>query len=99
MRRHLSREARPIANALDHAGNVSGAVQHAHLARHADVGVDDGLVVRDHVLGLVGGGALERVRGPAEEVAPERRRDELQEGEDARRALGRGRGQPVEEEV
>lgn len=99
MRRHPSREARPIADPLNHAGDVRSAIQHAHLARDADVGVDDGLVVRDHVLGVVGGGALERVRGPAEEVAPERRRDELQEGEDARWALSWGGWEPVEEEV
>lgn len=44
------REPRAVAHALDDAGHERGAVQLAHLLRHADVLVDQRLVVRDHVL-------------------------------------------------
>lgn len=100
MRRHPPRrKPRAIAHALDDAGDVGGAVELAHLAGHADVRVDERLVVGDHVLGLGGGGALERVRGPAEEVAPQRGVDELQQRQDAGRSQRGPRGLAVEEEV
>lgn len=99
MGRDRSREGGTIANALDDAGDVGGTIEHAHLAGDADEGVDDGLVVGNHVLVVVGGRALQRVGGAAEEVAPERRRDELEERQDAGGALGRRARAAVQEEV
>ena len=50
MRGDASWEAGAVADALDDAGDVGGAVELAHLAGHADVLVDERLVVDDHVL-------------------------------------------------
>jgi len=87
MRTHAhSREPRAITNALDDTRDVRRAVELAHLARQADVRVDERFVVVEHVLGGVVLGALEGVGGAAEQVAPQRLGDELQEGQDARRA-------------
>lgn len=77
-------EARAVTDALDHAGNVRGAVELGHLAGHADVGVDEGLVVDDHV--LVGGvrvaRALDLVGLAPEEVRPQLDLDEVQQRDD-----------------
>jgi len=40
------------------------------------------VAIADHVLGGIGGGALERVAGPVKEVFPQRGGDELEGGED-----------------
>ncbi len=50
VRRHPRRKARAVADALDDAGDEGRAVELAHLARYANVGVDQRLVVDDHVL-------------------------------------------------
>jgi hypothetical protein len=101
MRRHPRREAGAIAAALDDARHKGRAVQLAHLSGDADVLVHERLVVRDHVLvGRVrAGGFLQRVRGLGEEVPPEDRRDELQEGDDVQRPDLGARRLAVEEEV
>ena len=71
MRTHAhSREPRAITHALDDARDVRRAVELAHLARQADVRVDERFVVVEHVLGGVVLGALEGVGGAAEQVAP-----------------------------
>ena len=98
MRANIRRQSARITNTLDHAGDIRGAVQLVHLLGHADVLVDQGLVIRDHVFGLDGAGALEGVGRFAEQVAPERRGDELEEGEDAGGAEGGAGGFAVEEE-
>ena len=87
MRTHAhSREPRAITHALDDTRDVRRAVELAHLARQADVRVDERFVVVEHVLGGVVLGALEGVGRAAEQMAPQRLGDELQEGQDARRA-------------
>lgn len=78
-------QAAGVAHALHDARDVGGAVELAHLARHADVGVDDGLVVGDHVLGPLGAAVLDGVGGPAEQVPPQRAVQELQQRQDPRR--------------
>ena len=79
-----SREPGAVTHALDHARDVGGAVELGHLAGDADVGVDQGLVVDDHV--LVGrvrvARALDLVRLPPEEVRPQLDLDEVQQGYD-----------------
>ena len=98
MRTHGRGHGAGIAHALDDARDVGGAVQLVHLLGHADVHVDERLVVGDHVLVLVGGGALQRVGRAPEEVLPQRRGDELQQGQDARGARGGAGGRAVQEE-
>lgn len=92
MRAHIRHQARRITHALDDARHKRRAVQLVHLLRHGNVHVDQRLVVGDHVLVLVGGGALEGVGGAGEEVPPQGRGDELEEGEDAVGAGGEGLG-------
>ena len=98
MRAHPRRQPPRITHALNNASHERRAVQLAHLLGHADVLVDEGLVVGDHVLVLGGGGALERVGGAPEQVFPEGGGDELEEGEDACGAEGGAGGFAVEEE-
>lgn len=90
-----------VADALDHPRDVGGAVELGHLAGHADVGVDEGLVVDDHV--LVGrvrvARALDLVGLAAEEVRPQLDLDEVQQGDDVARAGLLPRRLAVEEEV
>ena len=69
---HGSAQAQAVADALHDAGDVGGAVQLAHFAGHADVGVDQRLVVADHVLGGLRARMLNRVRRPPEQVPPHR---------------------------
>lgn len=97
MRRHARTEPTPLAHPLDHARHKCRAVELAHLFRNADVLVDEGLVVANHVFVIVRGGVLDGVGGAAEEVAPEGGVDELEKGEDAGGA-GREGGGAVEEE-
>lgn len=101
MRRHARREIRPVAHTLDDAGDKCGAVELAHLAGHADVLVDEGLVVNNHVLlGRLGvGRLLEAVGLAGEEVLPDVLLDEVEEGDDGRGALLGAGGLAVEEEV
>lgn len=73
-------QAAPVADALHDAGHVGGAVELAHLAGDADVLVDDGLVVGDHVLGRRGAAVLDGVGRPPEQVPPQRAVQELQQG-------------------
>lgn len=79
MRGNRGLEAAAVANTLDNPRDERGAVEHGHLARHADVGVDEGIVVGDHVFirGLRGNGVFEGVGGPLEEQPPERAMDEM----------------------
>nr|POF14097.1 hypothetical protein CFP56_03121 [Quercus suber] len=81
-----------VADALDEAGDEGGAVELAHLLGDADVGVDDGLVVDDHVLILFGVALLEGVGGAAEEGAPNGAVDEVQQVEQARGPLDAAAG-------
>lgn len=101
MRRHARREVRPVADALDDAGDKRRAVELAHLLGHADVLVHQRLVVVDHV--LVGrlrvGRLLEPVGLPVEEVQPDVLLDEVQQGDDVERAQLVARDFAVEEEV
>lgn len=103
MRRDPRRKHPPITHPFNHARHKRRAVELAHLARHADVGVDKRLVVDDHVLvgGVRVGALLETVGLAAEEVGPEVDLDEVQEGNDGEGAsLGAGwfsREEEVEE--
>ena len=87
-----------VADALDDAGDKGRAIELAHVARDGDEGVDERVVVGDHVLVGVAGGALEGVGGAAEEGAPEGGGDELEEREDAGGTEGGARGLAVEQE-
>lgn len=101
MRSDARGEPGAVADALDHARDVGGAVELRHLAGDADVGVDEGLVVDDHV--LVGGvrvaGALDLVGLAPEEVRPQLDLDEVQQGYDVAGAGLLPRRLAVEEEV
>lgn len=97
MRRHTCAQPTPFAHSLDHARHKCRAVQLTHLFWHADVLVDEWLVVADHVFVVVGRGVLDGVGRAAEEVAPDGGVDELEEGENASGAGGRGSG-AVEDE-
>lgn len=101
MRRDPRGEHGAVAHALDDARDEGGAVELAHLARHADVGVDQRLVVDDHVLvGRVRVGALlEAVGLPPEEVRPQVDLDEVQQRNDGERAGLGARRLAREEEV
>lgn len=81
-------QAAGVAHALHDARHVGGAVELAHLARHADVLVHQRLVVGDHVLGRLRGAVLDGVGRPPEQVPPQRSVQELQQREDARRPRG-----------
>ena len=85
MRRHFSFEPASITDALNNPRDKGRTVQHAHLARDADVGVDEGIVVGNHVLigGLGRDGMFEGISGTVEEEAPEGTVDEVEEWEDA----------------
>lgn len=89
MRRNLRFKAAPITDPLNDARHERGAVEHAHLTRHADIRIHQGVVVGDHV--FVGGiwrdGVLEGVGGALEEEAPEGSVDEVEEGDDAEGAV------------
>lgn len=101
MRRHPRREPSAVADALNHARHVRGAVELGHLARDADVRVDEGLVVDDHVLvrGLGVARLLEAVGLAAKQVGPHLDLDEVQQGDDVAGAELRAGGFAVEEEV
>lgn len=73
-----------VTHALDHARDVGGTVELGHLAGHADVGVDEGFVVDNHVLvrGLGVARLLEAVGLAAKEVCPHLDLDEVEEGDD-----------------
>ena len=95
------RKACTVAHALDDAGNIRRAVELAHLARHADILVDEGLVVDNHVLlRRVRIAALfEAVGLSAKEVCPDIDLDEMEEVDDVKWADLGARGFAVEEEV
>lgn len=101
MRAHPRRKARAVAYAFDDARDVGGAVELGHFARHGDVGVDEGLVVDNHVLVWLGrvGGFLEAVGLSAKEVLPAGLLDEVKEGDDCEGPGLGARGFAEEEEV
>lgn len=101
MGRDPGREAGAVAAALDDAGNESGAVELAHLFGHADVLVDQRLVVRDHVLvrRLGARRLLERVGRLGEQVPPQHRRDELEQRDDVQWPRLRARRLAIQQEV
>ena len=84
VRRHPRGEPSAITHALDDARRERGAVELAHLARDADVRVDERLVVDDHVLvgGVRVGALLEPVGLPPKQVRPHVDLDEVQQGDD-----------------
>lgn len=84
-------EAAAVADALHDARHVGGAVELAHLAGDADVLVDEGFVVGDHVLGRGGAAVLDGVGRSPEQVPPQRAVQELQQREDPRRSRRRRR--------
>ena len=94
-------EAGAVADALDDAGDKGGAVELAHLTRHTDVGVDQRLVVDDHVLvGRVRVRALlQPVRLPPEQVRPRPDLNQVQERDDVERPRLRPDWFSEEEEV
>lgn len=81
MGRDLRLEATAIADAFDNTRHEGCAIEHVHLARHADICVDQGVVVRDHVfVGCIrGDGVLEGIGGALEQQAPEWTVDEMEE--------------------
>jgi len=101
MRRNPRREPTTIADALNNPRHVRRAIQLRHLLRHADVRVDQRLIVNDHVLvGRVRVGALLQPVGlSAEEMLPDVDLDEVEEGDDVQGAGLGSRGFADEEEV
>jgi hypothetical protein len=85
MRRDFRLKATAITYTLDNTGNISSAVEHAHITGRADICVDHRVIVSDHVfVGSVRGHrVLEGICGAAEEEAPEGSVDEVQQGYDA----------------
>lgn len=53
VRRNTGEEAASITDTLDDAGDIGCTVQLIHLFGDADVGVDQWIVIRDHVLVFV----------------------------------------------
>lgn len=86
MRRDLRLKATSITDTLNDAGNIGSAVEHAHIAGRTDICVDHRVVIGDHVFvgGIRGHGVLEGICGAAEEEAPERAVDQVQQGYDAK---------------
>lgn len=101
VRRHAGGEVGPIAHALDDASHERSAVQLAHLLGHADVLVDQGFVVNDHVLvrRLGVGALLQPVGLPPEQVLPDVLLDEVQQSDDGEGPQLRPRGFAVDKEV
>lgn len=101
VRRHAGGKRSAVADALDYAGHEGRAVQLAHLARDADVGIDQRFVVDDHVLvgGVCVGRLLEPVGLSGEEVLPDVDLDEMQQGDDGERPGLGARGLAEQEEV
>lgn len=101
MRRHPRRKPRPITHPFNHTRHVRRAIELAHLLGYAEVRIDEGLVVDNHV--LVGsvwiGGFLETVGLAAKQVRPELDLDEVKEGDDVAWAELGARGFAEEEEV
>lgn len=91
MSRDLGLETTPVTNTLDYSGHKRRTVEHAHFPRHADVRVDQRVVVCDHVLvrGVWGHGVLEGICGATEQEAPEGSVDQVQQGDDAEGAVWR----------
>ena len=73
MRRDLRLKATPITDTFDNTSDEGSTVEHTHLARHADVRVNQRVIVRDHVLirRVWRHGMLECICGTTEEQAPE----------------------------
>lgn len=96
--RDLGFEPTSVAHALDNARHERGAIEHAHFPRHADVGVDQWVVVGDHVFirSIRGHGVLEGVCGTLEEEAPEGAVDEMEQGDYPERTV---RGEEEVEEL
>lgn len=91
MSRDLGLETTPVTNTLDYSGHKRRTVEHAHFPRHADVRVDQRVVVCDHVLvrGVWGHGVLEGICGATEQEAPEGSVDQVQQCDDAEGAVWR----------
>lgn len=72
MRSDSCREARTVASTFDDTRDESGTVELVHLLGHADVLVDERLVVRDHVLvwRVWVRGLLQCICRPRKEVSP-----------------------------
>lgn len=101
MGRDAGREGRAVADALDDASDVGRTVELAHVARHADVAVDERFVVDDHVfIGFRGVRRfLETVGRLSEEVLPYVDLDEVKQRDDIERPHLRPWWLAVEEEV
>lgn len=69
----LGLEAASVADTLDDARHKGGTVEHAHFLWNTNIGIDEWIVVRDHVLvrRLRGDRVLESIGRPLEEHSPE----------------------------
>jgi hypothetical protein len=81
MRADFRRHSAAITHALDNSRHERPTIQLAHLLRHADILIDQRLIVAYHVFELVGAGTLERVRSAPKQMLPERGVYELQQGQ------------------
>lgn len=88
----LRLESTPIANALNNPRHEGRAIKHAHFLRHADIRINEGIIIGDHIFirRLGGDRVLEGIGGTIKQEAPERAVDEMKEGEDAEGTIGRG---------
>ena len=64
-------------NAFYYSCNVRGAIQLRHFLRNADVLIDQGLVIADHILVVIRAGRFNGVGGSGKEVPPKSVSDEL----------------------
>lgn len=94
MGRYLRLEATPVAHTFYDTRHEGGAVQHAHLARYADICIDQRIIVRDHVFiwRVRGHRVLEGIGRAPEELAPQRAVDQMEEGDNPERTIGGRRG-------
>lgn len=101
MRRDPCRKRRPVTNPLHNTRDKRRAAELIHLARHADVGVDERLVVNDEVLVGRGGvgAALEPVGRAPKQVLEDGALDKVQERDDGQRPRLRPRRLADQEEV
>lgn len=101
MRRHPRRKPRAIAYSFNHTRHVRRAIELAHLLGHAEVGIDERLVIDNHVFvgGVWVGGFLETIGLAAEQMCPELDFDEVEEGDDVAWTELGARGFAEEEEV
>ena len=83
--RDLGLETTSVTDTLDDPGDEGRTVEHAHFPRHADIRVDQRVVVGNHVLvrSVRRDGVFEGVCGTTEQEAPERSMDQVEQGDDA----------------